>query len=499
MPGTIRSIRTDPLFFLLVYVSILMFVPQFLFGLGKSDMTKQVPKLEKSESVIYICDVDVSQMPAELQIAGGRIRSALIQTLTQIKERTRSSVETERYKETLWQEQKNAAAKALAEARTNRDMLFFKGYSKQKYELELAKITATITDLEKKYTHVMEQAPVITEKARLVMHKDMESGNVVPAPERETWKKFCLDRNIDLLITSSLRELFGRWVLSYSIYRSVDDRVLYSDTVAFAPEELETVLPNIASVLYQGLSGGPPGAIKISAQPDSAAIVVHEAVAGRGTSPILEGPPGELSISVTHPGYYPISFTLERTSYELRTASISLSPMALHVFEIMSPNEAPLAVYIDGEYRGKTPFAVELPRGFYSLYLVKDMDGNEQESIPIILETQTGTLPIPDQYVQFRGEKPVEKARKQFYGAFGRFWIALPIAFLLNGIADTYIKSVNYGGSQDLIDPATKLYYSAQVAWLITGVFLGESLYRLGYYVYSANKGASPVLKPTNK
>jgi len=477
----------------------LFFSLQSLFSLGKSERATQGNVGEKSEAVVYICEVDVSQMPLEQQIAGGRIRSSLVQILNQTKERNRSSVETELYRARLWQEQKNSAAKALADARKNRDMLLFKGYSKQKYESELSKINASISDLEKKLALAMEEPPHIADKARLVPHKDTASGSFSPEPNRDDRKKFCQDRGIDLLITSSLRELFGRWVLSYSLYRAVDDRDLFSDTVAFAPEKLETILPTIASVLYQGLSGSATGAIKISAQPESAEIVVQENLVGRGSTSVLEGPPGTLSIDITNPGYYPLSFSMDRIPNTLSTASIFLSPLAVDAFEITSSQSDPVKVYIDGLYQGEAPLTVEIPRGLYAVQLVKGSGPREIQSIPLVLQTQKGVLPVPEQYLQIQGVKTVEKARNRFYSAFGRFWIALPVAFLLQGVANTYINAVNYGGSPDVLDQATKLYYSAQGAWVLTGLFLSESLYRLGSYVYIANRGSSPVVEPKNK
>jgi len=499
LPGIIHNSRPKQVAFRVIFLTTLLFSLQPLFCLGTAEGPKQAVAGEKGEAVVYVCDVDVSQMPSEQRIAGARIRSALVQILTEIGERNRSSVEIDRYKDSLWQERKNTAAKALSDARNNRDMLLFKGYSKQKYESELAKITVTIHDLEKKLDLVSKEQPTIAEKARLVLHKDTANGTFAPEPKSGDRRKFCQDRGIDLLITSSLRELYGRWVLSYGIYRSVDDTVLYFDTVAFAPEELASMLPNLASALYQGLSGSPTGAIKITAQPESAEIVVDETVVGRGTTPVLEGPPGSLSVYVTKSGYYPASFSLDRMPNTVSTARISLSPLALHSFEITSPLSDPLTLYIDGLYRGEAPLTLEIPQGRYTLQVVKGAGNNQLQSIPLVLTTQDGTLVLPDQYLQSPGEKPVEKARKQFYGAFGRFWIALPMAFLLNGIANTYINAINYGGSQNLMDPATKLYYSSQAAWVLTGVFLGESLYRLGSYVYIANRGSSPVVEPKTK
>ena len=496
MPGITRKSRPKPPAVLLFFSFTLFLSLPPLFSLGKAEGPQKIEVIEKSETVVYICDVDVSRLPAEQRIAGLQIRTALVNFLAQIHERKRSHEEITQYQNRLWQQRQDAAAKALADARNTRDMLLFKGYSKQKYESELEKITASIRDLEKKQTQVRENPPLIAETAQLVLHRDMANGVFSGAPKDVERKNFCQTRSIDLLLSSSLRELYGRWILSYSMYRAIDDRELYSDIVAFAPEELESILPQIGSVLYQVCSGLPTGAVQISAQPDSAGIIVNEEIKGRGTTPVLEGPPEDLRVTITNPGYFPNTFILERKPDYLSRARLSLSPMARNVFQISSSDFSELKLYIDGFYRGQSPLSVELPKGLYSLQVIKGSGDSEVQSVPFILRTEDGTLSIQDSYLQKGPEKPVERARKQFYNAFGRFWIALPVAFIINGVADTYINAINYGGNENLLDPATTWYYSAQGAWVLTGVFLVETLYRLGSYVYSANRETSPVIEP---
>lgn len=467
-----------------------------LFGLGKSEETKQVESVEKPELIVYICDVDISQMPEEQKIVGLRIRSVFVQTLKHINERKRSAIEVARYKEKIWQEQKNTAAKALAEARNNRDMLLFKGYSQQKYKIEYDKMTTIISDLEKKYINTLKQPPKIAETARLVLHKDTAGGIFASGPQSAERQQFCKDRGIDFLLISSLHELFGRWVLSYNIYRSIDNIDIYSDAIAFLPEELETILPNMVSALYEGFSGSPTGAVKVSVEPSSATIALDDVCMGKGITSVIEGPPGTVSVSISHPGYYPLNFSMDRTPNELHTAEVSLTPIAVHAFDIVSSVPEIYDIYIDGLYQGKTPLTIEMPQGNYSMLIVKKSGDQETQSVPLILQTKDGIVHVSDTLLQSQSERPVEGARRKFYNAFGRFWIALPVAYVLNGVANTYINAIYYSENQDLVDPATKWYYSAQAAWLITGVFLIESVYRLGCYLYSANRKSSSVLEP---
>jgi hypothetical protein len=67
----------------------------------------------------------------------------------------------------------------------------------------------------------------------------------------------------------------------------------------------------------------------------------------------------------------------------------------------------------------------------------------------------------------------VEKARKKFYNAFGRFSIALPISFFLSGVATGYENAAVWGGEAEKEDAAETSRKIANVAVAVTvGFFL---------------------------
>ncbi|MCA1950055.1 MAG: PEGA domain-containing protein [Treponema sp.] len=475
---------------------MLLFPLHSVSGLGSAEQIKPEPQAEKQNAVIYVCDIDVSQLPSEQKIAGRRLRNEFLHILGQIQRRKRSSEEILLYRDSLWEELKARAAKSLTEARNSRDTLFFKGYSENTYKKELIKIEASIRDLEKNYTAVQNNPPNIAERVQLSLHKDMADGNFKNAPAAEERKKFCTEQGIDFLLVSSLRELYSRWILTYSLYRAVDDTVIYTDTFAFSPEELGSILSLLASSLYETLSGEPAGAIQIIAKPENSEIAINEKIMGKGNTSVIEGPPEVLSVQITHPAYFPAEFTIARRSNELSIGSIALTPMAQHALRLEMQNKENLSLYVNGLYRGNTPLDISLPAGNYVLQIVKNEGETEIQSKPFVLESKDGLVSLSENDVQSRGKQTVEQARKGFYGAFGRFWLALPAAFLLSGITDTYINAYNLSGNRDLINPATTFYYSSQGAWVVTGIFLIESLFRLGFYVYSASNGASTVIEP---
>lgn len=496
MHGIIHSSSLHKFSFIVVSWGLLLFPLHSVSGLGSAEQTKPEPQAEKQNAVIYVCDIDVSQLPSEQKIAGRRIRNEMVQILTQIQRRTRSSEEILLYRDSLWKERKARAAKSLTEARNSRDTLFFKGYSENTYKKELIKIEASIRDLEKNYAAAQTNPPNISDTVQLSLHKDMGSGNFKNAPSLDGRKKFCTEEGVDFLVVSSLRELYDRWILTYSLYRAIDDSVIYSDTLAFSPEELESILPLLASSFYETVSGEPAGAIQIIAKPENSEIAINEKMMGKGITSVIEGPPEVLSVKVTHPAYFPALFTIERRSNELSTASIALTPMAQHALRLEIQHKENLALYVNGLYRGNVPLDITLPEGNYVLQILNNEGGAEIQSKLLVLKSKDGVVSLSENYVQPKDKQAVNQARKGFYGAFGRFWLALPAAFLLSGITDTYINAYNISGNRDLINPATTFYYSSQGAWVVTGIFLIESLFRLGFYVYSASNGASTVIEP---
>lgn len=507
MPGRIRKSRDKPPIVIICIALIILIPLSTLSALGSQEKVEVETKVEKETSVVYICAVDTSLLPPEQQIAGRRIVHSILQLVGQTPERTRTTVESALYRDRLWREQKQSAGKALADAWKERDSLIFKGYSKQKYESELQRVQESIRTLQEKQQYLANNPPLVASTATLMLHKDNQNGTFAAIPADGDKNRFCGERGIDLLINGSLKSFYNRWLFSYEVYRFVDDSILFSDSIAFSPEELDTIFNQVASSLYQVLSGSPTGAVKITTDPGLASIFVNNSFQGRGQTPVLEGPPGTLTVEITDSAFYPVEFSLEREAQSLSTATIVLEPIARSALQIIGPEGQQLRLYINGLYGGAAPLNLTLPnkvnqtkdslKSLYSLQiLAEDGSDSETQPLPLIISAQPGTITISEEMITPKPAHPVEKARKQFYGAFGRFWLALPVAFILNGVADTYSNSYTYSGNSDLLSRATTSYYSAQGAWVLSGLFLLESLYRLGSYVYIANTSSSQVIDP---
>jgi hypothetical protein len=87
----------------------------------------------------------------------------------------------------------------------------------------------------------------------------------------------------------------------------------------------------------------------------------------------------------------------------------------------------------------------------------------------------------------------VEKRRRQFYGAWGRLWVTLPLAFFLDGLARSYAAAYNVSGNKDILDRFNTSYYISRGAILAAGAFGVESIIRLIIYINTANREAVPL------
>jgi hypothetical protein len=141
-------------------------------------------------------------------------------------------------------------------------------------------------------------------------------------------------------------------------------------------------------------------------------------------------------------------------------------------------------------------FTLYVPEGQYRYIRVDTEEGLTGEAIVLGGPREDGEIRIittKPRKLPGRDDKPVETKRKKFYGAYGRFWVTLPIAFLIHGISQTYVNSYITSASPDLYGKALTSYYVSMGAWILTGVFFAESLIRMGIYIHSASKEAVPL------
>ncbi|MDR2803782.1 MAG: PEGA domain-containing protein [Treponema sp.] len=148
------------------------------------------------------------------------------------------------------------------------------------------------------------------------------------------------------------------------------------------------------------------------------------------------------------------------------------------------------AVYDGAMYVGETPIR---------------LSGAVDQQRNINIETPDGRIAqtvfrVSDKPIVFDPRMPpaqdrTDIARKKFYSAYGRFWIALPLAILGMGLNNTVTSVYKATNDPEIGQQQQIVYWTSIGLTAAMGLFLAESFYRIGRYVWEANKESSPLIK----
>jgi hypothetical protein len=252
-------------------------------------------------------------------------------------------------------------------------------------------------------------------------------------------------------------------------------------------------MDELAGRLNAAVSETAPAAIRIRAEPEDALVLIDGSFAGRGATDIMEHSPGEVEVTVSAGNHDSLSLPLELNAGEIAELSLNLPPLRLSPLTVEAAGSPGSAVYRGNLYAGESPLAIELPRGQYENISVQTPEG-ETGSVVVqggVFSAETlilKTSPPPE-------AKQVDRFRRRFYGAWGRFWFALPAAFLVYGISSAYTNSYNNNTLPELYDKAMAYNYISIGAIAVAGGFLGESLFRMGRYLYTTGRNETRLAK----
>jgi hypothetical protein len=255
-------------------------------------------------------------------------------------------------------------------------------------------------------------------------------------------------------------------------------------------EQLDIALPGPETAVYMGAlyvggsSAAPPeagpgsAAESSSASPEDSAATAPDdgGIFPPETAEAVPEAAGELAAEPAEIAGEPAAGEAEPAGELAESAASPEDPAA------PAPRAGFFSVYVPaGQYRY---IRVDTPEGLTGEAIVKGAAGGDGVRI----------IELPVRRMPGRNEKPVEEKRRKFYGAYGRFWIALPAAFFINGLAQTYAYSYNASrGSEVMYDRAINSYYVSIGAWVVAGAFLAETLVRMGIYVHTASEEAVPL------
>lgn len=478
-----------------------MLIPLFwlvcgqVHGRGKTDAGEPYPT-QNREWVLSVTALDVSSLPHSQQLLGEVMTRNLVEALKKVDHRIRPSEEYLYYTHYAWSKSQAAAAKTLVAKREERDKLLFGGDPPWKYRKTLKTLEKDIEKLEEALGKAEAEVPLIAERPVFKFTDDTLKGTFPLPPKPGGEYRFCVNQKADAFLAGTIGAFHGRLYISLKLYTRYTGSFQYEDSSIFSSENMVQAVDELANRLVAVVSEAPPASLLVHTKPEEAILLVDGSFAGRGAVGPREYPPGSIDIESFADNYKPLSMSLDLTEGELAELYINLQPLSKRSLTITVPGEA--KVYQGALYRGETPLPVEIPRTALEHFQIETTEG---AAASVIIqgreqtETSQAPLTLKPKPIHSAEEQRVEKSRRRLYGAYGRFWIALPVAFVINGIATAHINAYNRTGNPDLYDGALTRYYIAIGTSIAAGVALAETFYRIFRYIRTGGEGATVLVK----
>jgi len=493
----------------------------FLSAKGKTEP----PEPNNKDTVVVITQFDVSDFPPERAAVGGVIARKLTTGLNGLDFKKRDGKEYDYYWSILWMKKQNEAAKKLASKQAERDKLIFSGSSDWKYKKDLAKVDKELETLRETLEAAELTDPSLAELPHFTVTTDNLAG-VFPDPPTPGEEYFyCQDKKADAILKGKVHEYYGRVLLELEMWTVWDRSYSFKDKTIFSIEDIDVAMNELIIKLIDSISGMEASVLVVSAKPDTAAIVIDDNYAGKGTSNPVHRTPGPVDVVVYADNYDTVNATLDVKENEEVKAEFDLKPLPVddytvdvteqkkskYVPEGEEPEDKRAKVYQGAFFSGFAPLELSGLEGNFQQINVEQNAINAKKvkgKISTFPETrhaqtifQIGTkdnIDLTPKVSPAIGR--TEKARKGFYGAFGRLWIGLPIAFVLMGIADSYLNSWKVLDKTKFTDAAareeqfnkTKTWYNVKIgAGIGIGLLAADAVIRFFIYMYQANRESS--------
>jgi uncharacterized protein YukE len=430
-----------------------------------------------------VTQFDTSALPPEKQIIGNLVTRNMIDQLSSLDIRIRPSDETAYYSEYARSQAILKAGQDVRSKREARDALLFKGDTNWTYKNNIKKIDEEIKTLEETYELIEAEFPLVAEQPNFALTDQNLSGTYPEVPEQGTEYSFCKEQNIDGFLSGTVSEYYGRIYVTIMLYALYSQSYIYEDYALFSVEDQQTILAGMSARLKAVLSGIEPATIMVKAEPEDAIILLNENYIGRGNSGEINQSSGTMNVSVFADDYHQEDFQVDVFSGELADVFINLQPIAYEAFDLDTSNGAASSVYLGSTFMGTTPLSLNLLPDQYEYITMENRNGETASFIYDGSVSSAAVTLLPSE----TDKRNVEYYRKKFYGAYGRFWVSLPIAFLIYGISTAAVNASNYSGNIDMYNDAIINRNIAIGSAAIAGGFLLETLIRMGIYVYKSN------------
>ncbi|MDR0410303.1 MAG: PEGA domain-containing protein [Spirochaetaceae bacterium] len=453
---------------------------------------------------LCITEFDISSLPQGRAVTAQIIMRYMLENIRSMDTRLWTSPEAAYYNNTARRKAESAAAKALRDKQAERDKLIFAGETERKYKQNLKKIDDELAVL--RYNLEKAEAVPVTVAVSPAAKLTADNYNGIypapPAPGQEYY--FCSAQKADAFLSGKITEYFGRIYLEIFLWSIYARKITYQDSIIFSPEDMKEGVGEISDKLFDYISGFLPAWLRVKAEPEGSIIVIDDYVAGESATEAIDFTPGTVSVTAFRQNYMTFKADVDLREGELADVTIELTPVPSSEFDVTLKDEGN-AVSLTGEetltaggasvydgalYVGETPLKMSAPFNEPKSLSVETPDGRVAQSVfhvseePIVFNP---AFPPP--------EDRVSVARKKFYSAYGRFWIALPFAILGMGLNSTMSTVYNSTGDPSIGQQRDIVYWVSNGLSVAAGLFLAESFYRIGRYVWEASKETSLLLK----
>jgi hypothetical protein len=474
-------------------------LPAGLFGGGKTEDPEKIP--QNAEWVLCITNFDVSSLPPNQRILGEVMTRKLVGTINTVDRRVRVSREYAYYEGYAWSQARLAAAKALAARRGDRDLLLYRGEPEWKYRRELKTINADIKKLEETLIKTEAEFPLIDREPVFKFTEGNVSGVFPSPPSAGGEYRFCQSQKADALLAGEVTEFHGRVYITLRLYAVYTRSYIYEDNIIFSADDADDGVEEIAGRLIAALAGSRPAAIMVHAEPADTMVLINKTFAGRGDIAAREHLPGKVTVVLSAENYAPQTVETELLAGELTGIEVTLRPLDLSAVTVTVPGETMVSVYRGAMYAGEAPHTLRLPVNQLDYIHVETGDGKAAEAVfltPQLFE-KSKNLSLKTKIPPPQGQKRVEKARRQYYWAWGGTWIAGAAAWMCYGLSTTYLNTYqspqNTNPTYDMFVQTQNLYYINIGAIALAGAAVAYEIFQMARYIYTSGQDAAPIVK----
>lgn len=435
---------------------------------------------------------DTSALDAADRLAGDLVPRTLASAAFSVGRRRYDPDEREAYARRLQDAALELAVKDLASKQASRDALLFAGNAEWKYRVDLAKADGAVSSARAAFDSARSARAVVPAEKPVKAAKANEGGAFFAAPKNGEERSFCAKNGYDALLLGSVESFYGRLAVSVRLYSPHLDRDLFADSTVFSAADRDAALSELSLRLSSAVSGSPPALLAVRTEPPDADILLDGQLSGRGRVGPVERRPGEARILAEAPGHESFEATVPIAVGERTDVEISLPPLRTRTLRFAVRNgeggDSAGNVRVGGLHAG-VPAETVLPEGRLA-HLEAD-DGGRRQASAVVRADADGVVSLSLVPALPAGATPTEDARRAFYGAFGRFSLILPFAFIVSGIGNSYADAATAYGSTSLAESASLAGTVGTALWAAAGVFVAESVFRFIRYVDSSGARAA--------